>query len=669
MTNLYSYLRMSTTITSFILFMSINIPSCYSSNGGDEFRNCSLLMYSCGSLRGIGYPFWGGDRPSYCGSERFRLDCYDSYEDDHYTAISLDNILYRVLGIDPSVPKMTIARDDLWRSICPPYDPSYFFKNSTLSNFNLYSPRTVTAVSIFYGCTSEVISKVQVQSNVTCSINGVTSTGVVFADTSVPGIDGCNISFVVPIEWEAYNDLFHSKITLEQALNKGFDVEYNAALAACSSCESSGGRCGSNSTSDFICFCQDQSYPTLCPKHGNGPWLKPVIGATVAGIGMLTCSVICYCYCKKFAYESMLLLCIRETEDDKKLEAFIKNHESLAPRRYSYYDIKKMTNHLKEKLGEGGYGHVYKGNLFDNRPVAVKILNTSKGNGEEFTNEVASISKTSHVNVVTLLGFCLDGHKRALIYEFMPNGSLEKYIHHESETYLGFKRLYDISIGIARGLEYLHGGCNTRILHFDIKPHNILLDEDFCPKISDFGLAKLCAQKQSAVSMLGARGTIGYIAPEVFSRHFGGVSYKSDVYSYGMMVLEMVGGRRNAINFQLSSSSETYFPHWVYDRIVTDEVEDLKLHGHAMSREENEIARKMILVGLWCIQTHPSHRPTMSKVIDMFQGSLQSLEVPPKPFLSSPSRSEAASLEIAVLQQMISPSSSRSISDSYNTLP
>lgn len=623
-----------------IFFILFSIPFCSYANG-DEFRNCSLL-YNCGSLRGIGYPFWGGDRPDYCGRQDFGLDCVDG----RYTTISLDDLEYRVLAVDPSIPKMTIARNDLWNNICP--DQYSLYRNPTLSYFNLNSARTVRNLHVFYGCTSEVIAKVQVQSHVTCSIDGVKS-GVFFADEFVSGVEGCNISLVVSIQLAAYHDLWDGKITLEEALTRGFDVEYNAALAACSSCEASEGKCGSNSTYEFVCICQDQSYPMLCPKHGKGRLLKALIGAMIAGVGILSFSIICYYYYKK-------------RKNDKQLEAFIKEFGSLTPRRYSYSDIKKMTNYFKEKLGQGGYGEVYRGNLFDKRPVAVKILRTNKGNGEEFINEVASISKTSHVNIVTLLGFCLDGRKRALIYEFMPNGSLDKYIHHESEPHLGFERMHEIAIGIAQGLDYLHGGCNTRILHFDIKPQNILLDEEFCPKVSDFGLSKLCARKESIVSMLGARGTIGYIAPEVFSRNFGGVSYKSDVYSYGMMILEMVGGRRNAINVQPSSSSEIYFPHWVYYRILIDE--DLKLHGHTMTKEENDIARKMILVGLWCIQTNPAHRPTMSKVIDMLEGSLKSLEIPPKPFLSSPSRSEVVSLEITMMPQKVLSTSSSSPADS-----
>ncbi|KEH27023.1 malectin/receptor-like kinase family protein [Medicago truncatula] len=303
-----------------------------------------------------------------------------------------------------------------------------------------------------------------------------------------------------------------------------------------------------------------------------------------------------------------------------------------------------MTNSFKVKLGQGGFGVVYKGKLFNGCHAAIKILNSSKGNGEEFINEVASITRTSHVNVVTLLGFCFEGTKKALIYEFMSNGSLDKLIYNkgpETIASLSWDNLYQIAKGIARGLEYLHRGCTTRILHFDIKPHNILLDENFCPKISDFGLAKLCPRNESIISMSDQRGTMGYVAPEMWNRHFGGVSYKSDVYSYGMMLLEMVGGRKN-INADASLTSEIYFPHWVYNRLELGS--NLRPDG-VMDTEEDKIARRMTIVGLWCIQTFPSDRPTMSKVIEMLEVNMNLLEIPPKPYLSSPTRSISESFK------------------------
>ncbi|XP_057736462.1 LEAF RUST 10 DISEASE-RESISTANCE LOCUS RECEPTOR-LIKE PROTEIN KINASE-like 2.1 isoform X2 [Arachis stenosperma] len=315
--------------------------------------------------------------------------------------------------------------------------------------------------------------------------------------------------------------------------------------------------------------------------------------------------------------------------------SFLKQHGSLPTRRYKYSEIQKFTDDFKVKLGQGGYGTVYKGNLQDDSLVAVKVLSEVKGTAEEFINEVASISRTSHVNIVSLVGFCFQGSKRALIYEFMPNGSLEKFTCEENSTAGGRQldciSLYDIAVGVARGLSYLHRDCNTRILHFDIKPHNILLDKDFCPKISDFGLTKVCPRKESIVSMSCARGTIGFIAPELFSRNFGGISHKADVYSYGMMVLEMVGGRNNK-NVQVDRSSELYFPDWIYKRLELDEELGLRC---IRNESDREIVRKMTLVSLWCIQTNPSSRPSMSKVVEMLEGSLELFELPPRPFFSS----------------------------------
>ena len=175
------------------------------------------------------------------------------------------------------------------------------------------------------------------------------------------------------------------------------------------------------------------------------------------------------------------------------IEKFLQSHDNdLMPIRYTYSEIKKITNGFKDKLGEGGFGSVYKGKLRSGRLAAVKLLGKSKANGQDFINEVATIGRIHHVNIVQLIGYTVEGSKRALIYEFMPNGSLEKYIFSRQGCIpLSNEKMYEISLGVARGIEYLHQGCDMQILHFDIKPHNILLDEKFVPKISDFGLAKL----------------------------------------------------------------------------------------------------------------------------------------------------------------------------------
>ncbi|KAG8096733.1 hypothetical protein GUJ93_ZPchr0013g34964 [Zizania palustris] len=212
------------------------------------------------------------------------------------------------------------------------------------------------------------------------------------------------------------------------------------------------------------------------------------------------------------------------------VEKFLRMQQMIGPTRFAYTDLIAITAHFRDKLGQGGYGSVYKGVLLPGDiHVAVKMLSSSSScNGEEFISEVSTIGRIHHVNVVRLVGFCSEETRRALVYEYMPGGSLDKYIF-SSEKSFSWDKLNEIALGIARGNNYLHQGCDMQILHFDIKPHNILLDSNFVPKVADFGLAKLYPRDKSFVPVSAARGTIGYIAPEMISRSFGVISSKSDV--------------------------------------------------------------------------------------------------------------------------------------------
>ena len=317
---------------------------------------------------------------------------------------------------------------------------------------------------------------------------------------------------------------------------------------------------------------------------------------------------------------------------DNDIEEFLRNHQNLQPIKYSYSDIKKMTHNFKNKLGQGGFGSVYKGKLRSGRMVAVKILVMSKANGQDFINEVATIGRIHHVNVVRLVGFCIQRSKWALVYDFMSNGSLDKFVFLDqgNNIPLNWERLYKIALGVGRGIKYLHQGCDMQILHFDIKPHNILLDEDFTPKVSDFGLAKLYSTDDSIVSITVARGTIGYIAPELFYKNIGGVSFKADVYSFGMLLLEMVGKRKN-VNAFAEHSSQIYFPSWIYNKY--DQGEDTEMGD--TTEDEKKYIRKMVIVALWCVQMKPMDRPSMSTALEMLEGEVELLEMPPKPTLWS----------------------------------
>ncbi|XP_017428421.1 rust resistance kinase Lr10 isoform X2 [Vigna angularis] len=300
---------------------------------------------------------------------------------------------------------------------------------------------------------------------------------------------------------------------------------------------------------------------------------------------------------------------------------------NINPIRYEYKEVKKMTKGFKVKLGEGGFGSVYKGKLQSGLDVAVKMLSKSKDSRQDFVNEVSTIGRIHHVNVVRLIGYCVEGKKCCLIYEYMLNGSLDKYIYFkEGSVPLRHEKIYEISIGIAHGIAYLHRDCDVQILHFDIKPHNILLDDNFIPKVSDFGLARLYPAKDGSIILTAIRGTLGYMAPELFYKNIGGVSHKADVYSFGMLLMEMTSRRKNS-NPHAEHSSQHYFPFWIHDQLKEDK--DIDMEG--ASEMDNILMKKMFIVALWCIQFKPSDRPSMNKVVEMLEGKVESLNIPPKP--------------------------------------
>lgn len=309
------------------------------------------------------------------------------------------------------------------------------------------------------------------------------------------------------------------------------------------------------------------------------------------------------------------------------LKNFLHYFKSQAPTRYSYNQIRSYTNNLANKIGKGGFGTVYKGKLPSGYLIAVKILDKSKQSEQQFIAELATVGMTHHINLVRLLGYCSQGSKRALVYEYMLNGSLDKYIHGTHQDELDWKQLHSIAVGTARGIAYLHGDCRNLILHCDIKPHNVLLDAGFVPKVGDFGLAKISHRNDSHISTAHG-GTLGYAAPEMWSRLYGPVTDKSDVYSYGMLLMEMVAGRKN-FDDKESRSSKFYYPEWAFKQLEKGEFGNLRKRN--MSEEDQSVAKKLTLVGLWCIQFKSATRPAMSKVIQMLEGGID-INSPPFPF-------------------------------------
>ncbi|PHT53152.1 hypothetical protein CQW23_07614 [Capsicum baccatum] len=296
-------------------------------------------------------------------------------------------------------------------------------------------------------------------------------------------------------------------------------------------------------------------------------------------------------------------------------------------RTCSYWELKRATDGFKEELGKGAFGVVYKGSFDKGRNlVAVKRLEKVVEEGErEFRAEMRVIGRTRHRNLVRLLGYCAEGSKRVLVYEYMSNGCVANLLF-RAATRPDWNLRVNIALDVARGMLYLHEECEAPIIHCDIKPQNILLDEFLTAKISDFGLAKLLMPDQTK-TFTGVRGTRGYLAPEWQTN--SPISVKVDVYSYGIVLLEIICCRRN-IEVTATKIEEIQLSKWAYSCLVENEID--KLVGS--EEVDKKTLEGMISVAIWCIQDEPALRPPMKKVLQMLQGIID-IPIPPCPSPSS----------------------------------
>ncbi|XP_022753672.1 G-type lectin S-receptor-like serine/threonine-protein kinase LECRK3 [Durio zibethinus] len=298
--------------------------------------------------------------------------------------------------------------------------------------------------------------------------------------------------------------------------------------------------------------------------------------------------------------------------------------EDVTLRSFTFDELKDATNNFVDEIGKGAYGTVFRGVISNGkRIVAIKRLEKVVAEGErDFRNEMKAIGKTHHKNLVQLLGYCHDGTNRLLVYEYMKNGSLADFLF-RSNLKINWEGRIAIILNIARGIFYLHEECESQIIHCDIKPENILMDDKGYAKIADFGLAKLLMPNQTK-TYTGIRGTRGYVAPEWHQNL--PITVKADVYSFGIMLFEIICCRRS-VEADVPEN-EAVLAHWVYDCFKADELEKL------VQNEEVEKSKleRMVKVGLWCTQDEPSSRPTMKKVILMLEGTVN---IPEPPLLSS----------------------------------
>lgn len=388
-------------------------------------------------------------------------------------------------------------------------------------------------------------------------------------------------------------------------------------------------RSAANSTG-YISFMKSLRDGLSPVKEGKGNKSKRILLLMVISVATILV-IVGLVYVGFWYYRRMRLLEYSQEilEEDKFLDSL-----SGMPIRFTYGDLSRATKNFSNKIGQGGFGSVYLGVLPDGIQLAVKKLEGVGQGKKEFRAEVTIIGKIRHVHLVKLRGFCAEGPHRLLVYEYMGKGSLDKWIfmnkNNKKDESLDWNTRFSIALGTAKGLAYLHEECEEKIVHCDIKPENVLLDDNFVAKVSDFGLSKLMNREESGVHTT-LRGTRGYLAPEWITNY--AISEKSDVYSYGMVLLEIIGGKRNFDPGD--SSAKGHFPSYAFKLLEEGNMKQF-LDPNLDVDENDERVLSAIKVALWCIQDEMQLRPPMTKVVQMLEG-LCTLPPPPiSPSVSGP---------------------------------
>ncbi|XP_015944908.1 G-type lectin S-receptor-like serine/threonine-protein kinase LECRK3 [Arachis duranensis] len=303
--------------------------------------------------------------------------------------------------------------------------------------------------------------------------------------------------------------------------------------------------------------------------------------------------------------------------------------EECSLRSFSFDELVKATSGFTEEVGRGSFGAVYRGTIGENsKRIAVKRIEKFVDEGErEFRAEITAISRTHHRNLVKLIGFCIEGSRKLLVYEYVSNGSLANLLF-KTKKHLPWKERLKIALDVARGVQYLHEECEVRIVHCNLKPHNILMDELLTAKISDFGLARLSKPELSSIRPDKNEVRTGYLAPEWQKEALASV--KADVFSYGIVLLEIVC-RRRSIEVNVPSPEEVLLSSWAYHCFATEQLHKLVAYNEDEKQDMDwKTLERMVKVGLLCVQDDPSLRPSMRNVILMLEG-WKDVPIPPSP--------------------------------------
>ncbi|KAG6720405.1 hypothetical protein I3842_03G059400 [Carya illinoinensis] len=614
-----SFHRLSLSLMLLVMvFVEIPLSLCH-----DDFYSTCRNMFSCGNTTNIDFPFWGDIRPSGCGYPGLKLNCERSV-----ATIEIMKVNYRVLYVDTNSQILKISREDYRDGICPPV-----YVNSTLDPTLFDFGPGYQNLTLFYGCAPHILPFLR---RITCDVGN----GDVHLKLGAHGPPkDCNASVFVPIPSSVDNLVpeIWSLSKLEETIRDGFVVRWKVDTARCNECKESMGVCGYDLNSNTpTCYLDSDHHPDDKRKSSTDSSLVVGLGVGGAGIvGLLLCFWIFFIMKrrKRLANESKSkdlstppstigvpaasINFSQSTPSYPFLKSDLeKGSTYFGAHIFSYEELEEATDNFdsSRELGDGGFGKVYYGKLRDGRVVAVKRLYENNFKRvEQFKTEVAILTRLRHQNLVTLYG-CTSKRSQELllVYEYIPNGTVADHLHgnRSNSSLLTWPIRLSIAIESAGALAYLHA---SDVIHRDVKTNNILLDENFCVKVADFGLSRLFPTDVTHIST-APQGTPGYVDPEYYQCYQ--LTDKSDVFSFGVVLIELISSlpavdtNRQRHNINLANMAISKIQDHALDELVDP----------FLGFEKDYTVRRMTtsVAGLAfrCLQQDRDMRPSMNEVLE-----------------------------------------------------
>ncbi|XP_059451729.1 LEAF RUST 10 DISEASE-RESISTANCE LOCUS RECEPTOR-LIKE PROTEIN KINASE-like 1.4 isoform X1 [Corylus avellana] len=637
--NLFPTIALSLVITVLCL---IHFPSS-SYADAEQYLNCSKT-FDCAGIVDLSYPFWESNiRPSYCGHPAFELNCSDGVP-----LIKITFMNYRVLHVDNVSQTLQVAREDYWNTLCPAT-----IVNTTINSTVFgYASATVN-LTLYYDCPSIPTSPLTIPPADTtqfdCSINGSDANNY-YSNNTIANLIGssfgsCAYNVKVPVLQSQPGS--GNLSALEEAIDGGFILGWNANNSLCDGCKATGGQCGYNtSTSEFACHCANGTFPSTCAltatdsKGSNNAGL--VIGVAVGAAGI----VAVFLGCLVFAIRQRRKKPVNESKSkdlptppsSKGFPVSSTNFSRSTPSYpspkldlergstyfgahiFSYEELEEATNRFdpSRQLGDGGFGTVYYGELRDGRVVAVKRLYENNFKRvEQFMTEVEILTRLRHPNLVLLHG-CTSKRSQELllVYEYISNGTVSDHLNgnRSSSALMTWPVRLSIAIESAEALAYLH---ESDVIHRDVKTTNILLDDKFRVKVSDFGLSRLFPTDVTHVST-APQGTPGYVDPEYYQCYQ--LTDKSDVYSFGVVLVELISSlpavdtNRHRHDINLANMAINKIQNHALHELVDPSL------GFEKDYDVRRMTTSVAELAFRCLQQERDMRPSMDEVVEVLRG-------------------------------------------------